>query len=632
MLLEKANIKTLKEFSFEELEKLSQELRDFIIKVVEKTGGHLASSLGTIELTIALLKVFNPPKDAIVWDVGHQAYAYKILTDRKEKFHTLRQFGGISGFPNIFESDYDAFGTGHASTSISAALGIKVGKRLLKKEGYVIAVIGDGALTGGLAYEGLNNAGYLKEDLLVILNDNRMSISKNVGAISNYLNRILTDEYLRKIKRKLETLSEYVFGKEFVKKIKKIEDFAFKGLISPGMFFEELGFKYFGPIDGHNIKSLVEILERLKKIKGPKLLHIYTTKGKGLKEAENLPEKYHGVSPKIYIPIKKKVPSWTSFFSKYICELGEKFENIVAITAAMPSGTGLKEFGEKFKDRYFDVGIAEGHAVVFAAGLAKEGLKPVVAIYSTFLQRAYDQLIHDVALQKLPVVFVLDRAGIVGEDGPTHHGIFDLSYLRHIPNFVVAAPKDENELKHLLYTAILSDKPFAIRYPRGSAVGVKIDKDYKKIDIGSWEIEKVFGEGDYNLLVLAVGPFVHRVKEVCEKLSKKYNIRITLVNARFIKPIDEKLLKDLAKKVNKIVTIEENTILGGFGSGVLEFINKENIYKPLLQIGIEDRFPPHGPQEVVRDFEGLSNSKIFEKIENFVLKDIKNKNKESLKV
>ena len=624
MLLENITLERLKELSYKDLEILSQELREYIIKIVENTGGHLASSLGVVELTIALLKVFNPPQDAIVWDVGHQSYSYKILTDRKDKFPTLRQFGGISGFPNIFESPYDAFGTGHASTSISAALGIKVGRRLSNKKGHVIAIIGDGALTGGLAYEGLNNAGYLKENLLVILNDNKMSIDKNVGAISNYLNRILTDEYLRKLKRKLENLTAKFFGKEFVKKIKKIEDFAFKGLISPGMFFEELGFKYFGPIDGHNLKNLAEILKRLKKIEGPKLLHVYTTKGKGFKDAENLPEKYHGVSPKIYLPIKKKVSSWTSFFSKYICELGEKFKNIVAITAAMPSGTGLKSFAEKFKDRYFDVGIAEQHAVVFAAGLAREGLKPVVAIYSTFLQRAYDQLIHDVALQKLPVIFVLDRAGIVGEDGPTHHGIFDLSYLRHIPNFVVATPKDENELKHLLYSAILSDKPFAIRYPRGEAVGVKIDKDYKKIDIGSWEIEKVYGSGDFHLLILATGYFVHRLKEVCEKLSKKHNIKITLVNARFIKPLDEKLLKNLAKGANKIVTVEENTILGGFGSGILEFINKENIYKPLLQIGIEDFFPPHGPQEIVRDYCGLSNSKIFEKIEDFLLKNTYN--------
>ncbi|MEO2083753.1 MAG: 1-deoxy-D-xylulose-5-phosphate synthase, partial [Desulfurobacteriaceae bacterium] len=474
MILEKVNSpEDVKRLSKEELERLVSELRDFIIKVVERTGGHLASSLGVVELTIALLRVFSPPRDEIVWDVGHQSYPYKILTGRRDKFHTLRQYGGISGFPSIKESPYDAFGTGHSSTSISAALGIKVAKRLKGEEGHVIAVIGDGALTAGEAYEGLNNAGQLGEDLIVILNDNEMSISKNIGAISNYLTKITTGEFLRKAKERLEKVTEKLFGERVYRGLKRVEDLVIKGLFPPGMLFEELGFRYVGPIDGHDLETLETTLRNVSKMKGPTLVHVLTKKGKGYPPAEEKPEKFHGVSPGRK-KSDKQPPTYTEVFAKTIVEIASEDERVVAITAAMPSGTGLDLFREHFPGRYFDVGIAEQHAVTFAAGLAKEGLKPVVAIYSTFLQRAYDQIVHDVALQELPVVFAVDRAGLVGEDGATHHGVLDLSYLRTVPNMVVAAPKAEEELRHLLFTALKSDKPFAVRYPRGKGYGVPL--------------------------------------------------------------------------------------------------------------------------------------------------------------
>lgn len=609
MVLDRVNTpEDVKKLSEEELKKLAEEIRQFIISVVEETGGHLASSLGVVELTIALLRVFSPPKDEIVWDVGHQSYPYKILTGRKNKFHTLRQLGGIAGFPSIKESVYDAFGTGHSSTSISAALGIKVGKRLRGEDGYVIAVVGDGALTAGEAYEGLNNAGQLKEDLIVILNDNEMSISKNIGAISNYLTKLTTGENLRKAKERLEQVTKKIFGEKVYKGLKRVEDLIVKGLFPPGMLFEELGFRYVGPIDGHDIPTLITTLQNVSKMKGPTLVHVLTKKGKGYRPAEERPEKYHSISPKKKKSEEKEIPTYTEVFSKTLIEIAEKDERVIGITAAMPSGTGLDKFREKFPERYFDVGIAEQHAVTFAAGLAKKGLKPVVAIYSTFLQRAYDQIIHDVALQELPVVFAIDRAGIVGEDGATHHGLFDLSYLRAVPNMVVAAPKDEEELRHLLYTAIKSNKPFAVRYPRGRGYGVPIREPLREIPVGSWEILK---EGK-DVVILATGWPVYQALEAAKRLEQE-EISVSVVNARFVKPLDEEFLKKLAQKFPIIFTVEENTVKGGFGSAVDEFLSPWYEGR-VINVGIPDKFVEHGKQEELRKLVGLDSESIYLKV------------------
>jgi len=618
LLLEKVGSpEDIKKLSTEELKQLAEEIRKFIVDVVTKTGGHLASSLGVVELTIALLKVFSPPKDEIVWDVGHQSYPYKILTERREKFHTLRQYGGIAGFPSIKESSYDAFGTGHSSTSISAALGIRIGKKLKGEEGHVIAVIGDGALTAGEAYEGLNNAGQLGEDLIVILNDNEMSISKNIGAISNYLTKVTTGESLRKAKHRLEEVTKKVFGERVYKGLKRVEDLVVKGLFPPGMLFEELGFRYVGPIDGHDIDTLVVTLGNISKMKGPTLVHVITKKGKGYEPAEEKPEKFHGVSPK-KPKLENQPPTYTEVFSKTLLEIAKENKDVVAITAAMPSGTGLDRFRDEFPERYFDVGIAEQHAVTFAAGMAKKGLKPVVAIYSTFLQRAFDQIVHDVALQELPVVFAIDRAGLVGEDGATHHGAFDLSYLRTVPNMVVAAPKDEEELRHLLYTAIKSDKPFAVRYPRGRGYGVPVREPLREISIGTWEILK----RGKNLAILATGWTVYQAIKAAEDLERE-GISVTVVNARFIKPLDEELLTKLAKEHDLILTVEENAIKGGFGSAVDEFLSSWYQGR-VVNLGLPDQFVEHGDQNLLRHIVGIDSEGIKKTVvklfETFYLK------------
>jgi len=608
LVLEKVNYpEDVKKLSIEELKELSEEVRKLIIEVVEKNGGHLASSLGVVELTLALLKVFSPPKDEIVWDVGHQSYPYKILTGRKEKFHTLRQYKGISGFPSIKESPYDAFGTGHSSTSISAALGIKVAKRLRGEDGHVVAVIGDGALTAGEAYEGLNNAGQLKEDLIVILNDNEMSISKNIGAISNYLTKVTTGEALRKAKERLENVTKRIFGEKIYKTLKRVEDLFVKGLFPPGMLFEELGFRYIGPIDGHDLETLIVTLKNVSKMKGPTLVHVITKKGKGYPPAEEKPESFHGVSPK-KSSSSLSVPSYTEVFSNTLIEIAKSDSRIVAITAAMPSGTGLDKFKAVFPKRYFDVGIAEQHAVTFAAGLAKKGLKPVVAIYSTFLQRAYDQIVHDVALQELPVVFAIDRAGLVGEDGATHHGVFDLSYLRHIPNLVVSAPKDEEELRHLLYTALNSGKPFAVRYPRGKGYGIRIREPLREIPIGKWEILK---EGK-DLVILATGWTVYQALEAAKLLREK-GIEACVVNGRFIKPLDEELLNQLAESFSVFVTVEENVVKGGFGSAVDEFFAGRKGIR-VFNLGVPDKFIEHGPQGTLRKLVGIDAEGIYKSV------------------
>ena len=601
----------LKVLSEEELEKLAQEVRRYIIEVTSRTGGHVGPSLGTVELTIALLKVFNPPKDVVVWDVGHQSYAWKILTDRKEKFPTLRQYGGISGFVKRGESPYDAFTVGHSSTSISAALGIRKGKDLLgEKEDFVIAVIGDGALTGGEAWEGLNNAGQLRPNrFIVVLNDNEMSISPNVGAISNYLNKVYSGKVVQEFRQRIKKLLEkrFEFG---LRVMKLLEEFA-KGLISPGVLFEELGFNYIGVIDGHNIPLLVQTLENIKNIEGPVLLHIKTVKGKGYKPAEENPIKWHGVGPyklETGESAKKKKRTWSQAFGEALVELAQRDERIVAITPAMKEGSGLTEFAEKFPERFFDVGIAEQHAATFSAGLATQGLKPVLCYYSTFMQRAYDQIIHDIALQKLPVVLAIDRAGLVGEDGPTHHGAFDLSFLRCVPNMVISAPKDEVELRNLLYTALRQNRfPFAIRYPRGEVVENLLGegKEFREIPIGSWEVLRDLNS---KVVIVATGIAVSWGLKAYEILKENYGVEVGVVNARFVKPLDRDLLKEIAQTCEVIVTVEENTLKGGLYGAVLEELNEMGLLKAVKVkgIGIPDRFVTHGNQNLLREKLNLS--------------------------
>ncbi len=609
--------KDLKSMSYEDIEILASEVRDYIIQVTSKNGGHVGPSLGVVELTIALLRVFDPPKDTIIWDIGHQGYPWKILTDRKEKFPTLRQFEGIAGFLRREESPYDAFGAGHSSTSISAALGFRVAKDLKGDDSYVVAVIGDGAMTAGIAFEALNNAGHIRPDrFIVILNDNEMSISPNVGAISTYLNRIISGRFVQETRQRIKGLVKRL-GDKPLRVLKLTEEFL-KGLISPGIIFEELGFNYIGVVDGHNIPALEKTLRNIKDIKGPVLLHVVTKKGKGYRPAEEDPVKWHGVAPyKVESGefIKKpSPPTWTSVFGKAIVELAERDEKIVVITPAMREGSGLVEFSKRFPDRFFDVGIAEQHAGTFAAGLACEGMRPVACYYSTFLQRAYDQVIHDIALQNLPVTFAIDRGGLVGDDGPTHHGVFDLSYLRCIPNMVVSAPKDEQELRDLIYTAIYSGRPFAVRYPRGPAYGVPTE-GFKRIEIGTWE-ELIEGE---EVVILAVGYPVYQALKASEKLYKE-GIRVGVVNARFVKPLDEKLLLSLSQKYETIITVEDNVLMGGFGSAVLEFLADRGVKKRVVRLGIPDRFIEHGNQNLLRKLVGIDAEGIEKKVKEILLK------------
>ncbi len=607
----------LKNLSQEELEELAQEVRDYIIQTTSRNGGHVGPSLGVVELTIALLRVFSPPRDTIVWDIGHQAYSWKILTDRKDSFHTLRQYGGVAGFLRRDESVFDAFGAGHSSTSISAALGFRIAKDMKGEEGFVIAVIGDGAMTAGMAFEALNNAGHLRPHrFIVILNDNEMSISPNVGALSTYLNRIISGHFVQESRQRIKKFLRH-FGETPLRFMKLTEEF-FKGLISPGIIFEELGFNYIGVVDGHDLSSLEKTLQNVRGIKGPVLLHVVTRKGKGYRPAEEDPVKWHGVAPyKIEsgeIIKKPSPPTWTSVFGKAIVELAEADERVVVITPAMREGSGLVEFSKRFPDRFFDVGIAEQHAATFAAGLACEGMKPVVAYYSTFLQRAYDQVIHDVALQNLPVTFAIDRGGLVGDDGPTHHGSFDLSYLRCVPNLVISAPKDEQELRDLLYTALRSNRPFAIRYPRGPAYGVPTE-GFKEISVGSWE-ELLEGE---DAVILAVGYPVYQALRAAEKLYRE-GIRVGVVNARFVKPLDEELLQSLVRRYDLFVTVEENTVVGGFGAGVLEFFARKGILRRTVCLGLPDSFVEHGAQSLLRKLTGVDAEGIERTVREVLLK------------
>ena len=594
---------------------LSDELREKIISTVAKTGGHLASSLGVVELTIALHYVFNSPKDKIIWDVGHQSYVHKLLTGRKNRFKTLRQYKGISGFPKREESVYDSFNTGHSSTSISAALGMAKARDLKKENHDIIAVIGDGSLTGGISFEGLNQAGALKSDLLVILNDNRMSISKNVGALSSYLTKTITNPRYSDIRKKVESALKTWIGDKAARTAVSLED-TLRALSNPGMLFKEMGFKYFGPIDGHNLDKLIDAFNNIKQIKGPKVIHILTKKGKGYTHAENNKTKFHGIGSfniENGEDIVNEERTYTSIFSNTIVKLAKENKKIIAITAAMKTGTGLDRFAEEFPERFFDVGIAEQHAVTFSAGLAIAGYKPVCAIYSTFLQRAYDQVIHDVCLQNLPVVFSIDRAGLVGEDGATHHGPFDLSYLRHIPNIVVMAPKDGNELQNMLKTAVEHKGPIAVRFPRGPDSAIELDEKLKTIEIGKAEII----EKGNKAVIFAIGSMVKEAVSAYNKL-KKQGIYVTVVNARFVKPLDEKLIINLARKIKNIITIEENSIQGGFGSAILELLEKNNIKANIKRIGIQDKFIEHGPMEILKKECGLTAENLVKTVKEML--------------
>jgi 1-deoxy-D-xylulose-5-phosphate synthase len=593
-----------------DLPELADEIREFLIQNVSKTGGHLAPNLGTVELTIALHYVLRLPQDKIVWDVGHQAYVHKILTDRKERFYTLRQFGGISGFPKISESEYDAFGVGHASTSISAALGLATGRDLNREDFKVVAVIGDGAMTGGIAFEGLNNAGGCKRDLIVVLNDNNMSISPNVGAISKMLTQVITTPIYNRFKKDVWNLTGKLplGSSKFRKLVQRIEE-GVKAMVVPALLFERLGFRYFGPVNGHNVHELISTFQNIKSLKGPILLHVLTTKGKGYRFAEEDATKFHGLGsfcPETGKSESKHNPAYTEIFGKTVVELAEKDPKIVGVTAAMAHGTGLIHLARAFPDRFFDVGIAEQHAVTFAAGMALEGFRPIVAIYSTFLQRAYDQVIHDVALQKIPIVFALDRGGIVGEDGPTHHGGFDLSYLRLIPNLVVMAPKDEIELRNMLWTACqYQEGPVVIRYPRGESFGLRLPDKFETVPIGQSEVLK---EGD-EIAMLAIGDRVMPALDIAERLEEE-GISVKVVNMRFVKPIDERMIRQIADQFPAMATIENNTIVGGLGSAVAEILADSNSCIRFKRFGLPDRFVPHGDlcrlyEELRLDIESL---------------------------
>ena len=607
----------IKNIPVKELATLCRELRETIIAVCAANGGHLAPSLGVVELTVALHKVFDSPQDKIIWDVGHQAYAHKLLTGRTEEFGTLRTFSGISGFPKRAESNHDIFDVGHSSTSISAALGMAVARDLQKKNNKVVDVIGDGSMTGGIAYEGLNNAGHLNKDLIVILNDNEMSIAENVGALSNFLSRSITSEFVHKIKKDLEGFLESLdgVGRSVLKVAKRAEE-SLKGLFTPGMLFEAFGFEYIGPIDGHDIELLLHTFENVKRFDDAVLIHVLTKKGKGYKPAEENPSLFHGVGPfeaetgKV-LKGKGGAASYTAIFGEAINKIASCDEKVVAITAAMPDGTGLSPFAKEFPERFFDVGIAEQHAVTFAAGLAAQGFKPVVAVYSTFLQRAYDQVFHDVCLQNLPVTFAIDRAGVVGSDGPTHHGVFDLSYLRHLPNMTLMAPKDENELQHMLFSSVEHGGPVAIRYPRGNGYGVPLDQNYRLLPIGKGETMRSGGDG----AIIAIGTMAYPALEAAQSLFSE-GIDLAVINARFVKPLDRGLILEAARNSGIIFTVEENVLQGGFGTAVLELLEEEAVDVKVVRLGFPDSFIEQGEQPLLKSMFGLDTAGIIERIRN----------------
>jgi 1-deoxy-D-xylulose-5-phosphate synthase len=589
---------------------VAKELREFLIHTVSTRGGHFAAGLGTVELTIALHYVFDTPDDRLVWDVGHQAYPHKVLTGRADRLHTIKQDGGLAPFPTRSESEYDTFGVGHSSTSISAALGMAVAAGRLGRDRKVVAVIGDGAMTAGMAFEALNHAGSLPANLLVILNDNDMSISENVGALSNHFARALSGRVYAHLREG---------GKKVLRQMPTVWELArrseehLKGMVLPGTLFEEMGFNYIGPIDGHDVKALVSTLRNLRKLRGPQFLHVVTRKGKGYAPAEADPIKWHGPGP--FDPAsgtifkeKSNGPSYSQIFGQWACDMAEREPRLIVITPAMREGSGLVEFSKRFPDRYFDVAIAEQHAVTFAAGLATEGLKPVVAIYSTFLQRAYDQLIHDVALQNLPVIFAIDRAGIVGSDGATHQGSYDLSYLRCVPNLVIMAPADENECRQMLYTASTLDGPSAVRYPRGTGPGALISTEMAPLPVGRGEVRR---EGRSGLAIVAFGTMVAAAQNVADRLDA------TLVNMRFVKPLDDDLVLSLVNRHRALVTVEENAVAGGAGSAVAELLASEGLQLPLLQLGIPDRFIEHGSRESGLAAAGIDAAGLTSSIERW---------------
>lgn len=600
----------LRNMKRELLPALCQEIREEIINTTSKNGGHLGSSLGAVEIITALHYVFNTPKDKLVFDTGHQAYAHKLLTGRQEQFHTIRQKGGLSGFPKRAESEYDQFGVGHASTALSAALGVAIARDQKKSDAKVVALVADGALTGGMAYEAMQNAGLLATDMLVILNDNQMFISKRVGALGQFLTKLLTKKYVQLAEEK---------AANFLKRFDELGNNAAKlakrarSILFPGTIFEEMGFRYFGPVNGNDIDAMIDVLQSVKEVKGPVLLHVVTKKGKGFAPAEEKPTKFHGVG--IFDADtgdtigKSDRITFTKAFSDAMLKLAKTDKKINAVTAAMPEGTGLAEFRHTYPERFFDVGIAEEHAATFAAGLASEGLKPVVAVYSSFAQRCYDQIVHDVALQNLPVVFALDRAGLVGEDGPTHHGMFDLSFLRSTPNLIIAAPADENELGHMLKTAVDGGKPFVLRYPRGAGFNVPVDAELKDLPVG----KGVWLKKGKDLTIIAIGNQAHPALEAAQILKEK-GVDAGVINARFVKPLDTEILDEALKVSPRVATVEDNSLLGGFGSAVAEYLTGQDKPFKLLRLGLPDEFVEHGKVSLLYEQMGLTPQKTAEKI------------------
>lgn len=614
------SIDDLKKMNIREMNTFAKEIREFIVKVVSENGGHLASNLGVVELTLALHKVLDTKKDKIIWDVGHQSYVHKILTGRKDAFHSIRKYKGLSGFPKRNESIHDAFDTGHSSTSISAGLGYALSRDIRKENYSVVSVIGDGAMTAGMAFEALNHAGDTKTDLIVILNDNEMSISENVGGLSRYLEGIRTMPTYFKVKEDVESLFNTIpsIGKKMFKTAERAKD-SFKYFLVPGMFFEDLGFKYFGPIDGHNIEEVMNTLYRAKRVGGPVLIHAITKKGKGYKPAEDKPDVFHGASSFDVAtgkPLKNcEVETYSDVLGNTLVDLAKDNERIVAITAAMPSGTGLDNFKTKFKNRFFDVGIAEQHGVTLAAGLAASGLKPYFAVYSTFLQRGYDQILHDVCIQNLPVTFTIDRAGLVGSDGETHHGSFDISYLSHIPNLTIMAPKDKREFVSMIEFTSTLETPVAIRYPRGTCFDIS-EEECRTISMGQSEVLNKGGD----VAIIALGKMVEVSFNAMKELQEE-NINVTLVNARFVKPLDEKLLLDIANSHKTIITIEDNAIIGGFGSFVNNLYIKNNYKGKVINLGIPDKFIEHGSVDIL--YKELNMDK--GSIKALVLENVKGK-------
>ena len=619
--------KDIRDYNIEQLRELCDEIRNYTIDTVTSVGGHLAPTLGAIELTVALHYVFNTPKDKLIWDVGHQAYAHKILTGRFGSMNTIRQFGGLSGFLKRTESEYDVFGAGHASTSISAALGVAAARDQNNQDFKVSAIIGDGSLTGGLAYEGLNNSGILNTQILVVLNDNEMSISPNVGAMSKYLTRITTNPLYNKIRNEIWNITDSLpWGKKLSKKILQKIDESLKALLVPGVLFDELGFRYFGPIDGHDINELVKTLNNIKNINQPVLLHIITKKGKGLVSTSEKNGEYHRDAVKYHAvkpsqnngELKKsneiKMPSFQDVFGYLSCEVARNRKDTICITAAMREGTGLVPYAKEFPDRYYDVGIAEGHGVTFSAGFATEGLRPIVAIYSTFLQRAFDHIVHDVAIQHLPVIFCMDRSGIAGEDGPTHHGSLDIPYLRCIQDMIVSAPRNGNEFRHLLYSALnQKESPFSIRYPKSSAVEFDSDGQAELLPIGSWEVLRTGSD----VVVLSVGPLCYNVERAAEVLHNN-NISVEIVNCRFIKPMDESYLKSLIERFENVVTIEEGVVIGGFGDGVSSWLLENGFQGQIKRLGLPDSFVQHGKREELLSEVRLDENSIIKTIQSLV--------------